>query len=204
MVSLLTAFCDNDFLPLFLTSSFISAVALQLYFEHTAWNIECVLSLLALWQDIRIPANMRNPLKELVSTASIKLSCFLALQDYFCLGRAVYCFIAIFKDITEKALIPSHKTDPMQRIHIRLITFITVSLDLWPCRFLGDWLSIEHMMTVILSEKLPNFLFLGPAVLFSFYQIDNPSAQTEPSTWKVTSTPALLYTSEENTLFLLA
>lgn len=58
----------------------------------------------------------------------------------------------------------------MQRIHVQLITFTTVSWDLWPCGFLGDWLSTEDMMSVILSEKLPNFMFLGATVFSSLYQ----------------------------------
>lgn len=95
----------------------------------------------------------------------------MVLQDYFCLGRSVYCLTAIFKDISEKALviIPSHKHRFNQSIHVQLITFITVSLDPWPCRFLGDWLSIEHMMWHSERNYLI-FCFLVQQCFLSFYQ----------------------------------
>lgn len=170
MVSLLTALSDNVFLSFMLTSSFISTVSLQLhFFEHTAYILEHDLSLPALYPDIRIPAKIRNPLGVLVSTASLKPSSFLVLQDYFCLGRSVYCLTAIFKDISEKALviIPSHKHRfnakypcTVNNIHY----CISGSLALKIFR----WLAINWTYDMILWEKLLNFLFLGAAVLSFF------------------------------------
>lgn len=170
MVSLLTALCHNVFLSFVLTSSFISTVSIVLLWAYIM-NVRACPVFSGTMPRHHNPSKDEKSSKRINSLPKTFIVPWLS-NTTFSPFRAVYFFIENFKDITEKAVvvISSHKTDSMQRIHIWFLTFITISLDLWLCRFLGDWLSTEYMMSVILLEELLKFLFLGATVLSSFYQ----------------------------------
>lgn len=159
----------------FFPSSWLPILSPQFHFkcislstQHIPWSISC--SLMALCQHTRTPTNTRTPLKKLVSTASLNPSSLLGLpKTTSCLGRVIYCFIGVSKDISQKAIVItlSHKDrfnakDP----YMVNSMMVTISLEYFSV-LVKSILICSHSLWRYQQHGLVHFSAEGGANLFT-------------------------------------